>query len=495
LESLITKYFFGKHPDAYRTVTVLLNNYGELISDKCDRNDIKMESLKEEKEAFVTGHAGTSPLELLLVCISAPIGVWMYQSILPSSWNGKITLEALSIVAMTICQTNFLYPWGIGYLFLQLILPSIWSKISKRKRTFPLCCASIPPTIEGTYIPTLAFLSCYRASVFYLTFVAILAVDFHVFPRRFAKTEIHGYGLMDLGAGSFVVAAGLVSRRARTRPIMSSHASSTANIWNSRKFIFHRFLPLMALGTIRLLTLKGLEYQEHVSEYGVHWNFFFTLAILMPIANLIPNRWEIPLVLMTIYQFILSKSDLQDFIESYPRKCLKIDSTVCDLVVANREGILGILGYLSIFLLSELLGNYCIWNANHQRLYRLGIASTVLWVIHQGLVLFGIRSSRRSTNATFCVWTLAHNTTLLFLLDLSCFKNKTPPILNAMNRGGLFIFVVANLLTGLVNLSINTLLISDQSAILIIFLYLCTLGILSLMFDYFMSKILRKKLE
>ena len=31
-------------------------------------------------------------------------------------------------------------------------------------------------------------MTIYRSSLLYLTFVAILAVDFHVFPRRFAKT-------------------------------------------------------------------------------------------------------------------------------------------------------------------------------------------------------------------------------------------------------------------------------------------------------------------
>ena len=38
----------------------------------------------------------------------------------------------------------------------------------------------------------------------YLTFVAILAVDFPIFPRRFVKTEVRGYSVMDLARGGIV---------------------------------------------------------------------------------------------------------------------------------------------------------------------------------------------------------------------------------------------------------------------------------------------------
>jgi phosphatidylinositol glycan class W len=52
-------------------------------------------------------------------------------------------------------------------------------------------------------------LSAYRASLVLVTCAAILGVDFHAFPRRFAKAETFGTGLMDAGVGAFVAAGGL----------------------------------------------------------------------------------------------------------------------------------------------------------------------------------------------------------------------------------------------------------------------------------------------
>mmetsp|Transcript_8874 Transcript_8874/g.16069 ORF Transcript_8874/g.16069 Transcript_8874/m.16069 type:complete len:434 (+) Transcript_8874:56-1357(+) len=411
-------------------------------------------SLKEEKEAFVTGHEGTTVAELLLVCLSAPIGIWLLSKCQTTSDARRAAAEALfALIPMMIVQTNLLYPWGVSILAIEMVF-TIWMQFTQAQKQ------------QAARPHRLVSLTCFRSSVMYLTFVAILAVDFSLFPRRFCKTEVTGYGLMDLGAGSFVVAAGLLPH-------------------NKVQQSWKRILPLVILGMIRCVANKGLDYQEHMSEYGIHWNFFLTLAVVMPLASWFVSSepalslcWKVPLGITLCYQYALSNG-LQEYIETAPRMC-ESAAPLCNLLAANREGILGCIGYHSIYLTSYYIGRICLWNnVNNpqQRQSMLYEAAAVLWLL-EFLLAQAIPVSRRSTNVTFCVWTLAHNTLLLALLETATSSMTCPPIfINAMNRHGLLVFVVANLLTGLVNLTFDTLQASDGTALVILTMYLsCVCG-------------------
>ena len=59
------------------------------------------------------------------------------------------------------------------------------------------------------------FITAMRTYTNLITAIAILAVDFPVFPRRFAKTETYGTGLMDVGVGLFMLAHGITCPEAR----------------------------------------------------------------------------------------------------------------------------------------------------------------------------------------------------------------------------------------------------------------------------------------
>jgi hypothetical protein len=51
----------------------------------------------------------------------------------------------------------------------------------------------------------LPFITLFRGGNLLMTCLSILAVDFHVYPRRFGKTELYGFSLMDTGAGECIL--------------------------------------------------------------------------------------------------------------------------------------------------------------------------------------------------------------------------------------------------------------------------------------------------
>jgi Uncharacterized membrane protein len=424
----------------------------------------------------------------------------------------KVGLESLTILLpMTICQTIFLHPFGNLIMFFELLIAVILHQYRiQNERTYSLNKATKKNirNAEEETTKKLHFLTFYRSTISYLTFIAILAVDFQVFPRKFAKTETYGYGLMDLGAGSFCVSGGFVSWFARR---IEDNGGRFQNV------LVHS-IPLLIMGFLRLFTTKGLEYQEHVSEYGVHWNFFFTLFIVSLLSTYARSVLSIKnpmwwILILLSYQYLLTRRNnvVQEYVENAPRQCkfsdgegeniiLSIQQYFCNLFAANREGILGCIGYLVLHLASEDIARFCLWGCKHRTRtqgIRLGLISAVFWIVHCIFVSWlEIPVSRRSTNATFVVWTIAHNVTILFCICMVFavgtsrqlsnreFHGENPPIFSAVNQHSLLIFILANLMTGLVNLSMDTLNATHAQAISVIFLYLCAVGVVALVLEW-----------
>lgn len=420
----------------------------------------------------------------------------------------------------------------------------------------------------GTLI-TRPFLTNYRGALLVATCLAILAVDFSTFPRRFAKVETWGTSMMDLGVGNFVFSAGIVGARPVIREEQKAALIGTdtvrINFAGRMLGALRHSLPLLVLGIARLLSVKNLDYAEHVTEYGVHWNFFFTLALLPPFVEAVdcclallktyttsptklnsnistsppqpqPPRKSIrydltALLITTTYELILNNTPLLPFILISPR------TPGSSLLSKNREGIFSFFGYLAIFLAGRSTGilvcqfhlppspkrkgvspskiEQITISAERikivlpQLLFRAGVY-TGLYLLATNVYALNLGVSRRLANLPYVLWTVAYNNAQLFLFalvegvgrkftytghassedDEVLRADQVPsPIMRAFNGNGLAVFLVANLLTGLVNLSINTLDMNDAGAMGVLIAYAGVVSLFAVLMDVYGVKV------
>lgn len=369
-------------------------------------------------------------------------------------------------------------------------------------------------------LPVRPFVTHYRGSMLVVTCLAILAVDFPVFPRRFAKVETWGTSLMDIGVGSFVFSAGVVSARGLAKSEQQSGSSRSTFLTRFTQALRHS-IPSLVLGFIRLWSVKGLDYAEHVTEYGVHWNFFFTLGFLPPFVELsdtitrkLVKRYEIlAFLLAVIYEIVLNTTDLLPYILISPRGP--------DLLSKNREGVFSFIGYLSIFLAGRGTGVFVMQyqdpttsadNKPRKKphntktdtdtdmdsatkrerqtvLKKLAVQSaihTTLFILSTSVYAFNLNVSRRLANLPYVLWIVAFNNAQILLFGLveslgpsfsylpsdnPRLQHATSFLLRVYNSNGLAIFLVANLLTGLVNLTVNTLDMPNLAAMAVLLAY------------------------
>ncbi|KAI9853071.1 MAG: Glucosaminyl phosphatidylinositol (GlcN-PI) nositol acylation protein [Thelocarpon superellum] len=498
-------------------------------------------SYKSLKEDFVSNLSGGDIAEINYVTAIAPsaIVLWsalqsrlcFYTPYTPAAFLADFLLNCGGILLATTLYSST--PLLLNVLLLSPALILYWippARPSRMKAKPPQARpsddaedSSKQPSkaTSSAPFPQKAFLTTYRGCMMVVTCVAILAVDFRIFPRRFAKVENWGTSLMDLGVGSFVFSAGLVA----ARPVLKERFSGQAVGLGRRLYrsVKHS-IPLLVLGLVRLYSVKGLDYAEHVTEYGVHWNFFFTLAFLPPFVALfqslfalIPSYALLSVLLGGGYQFVLETTRLKAFILVGPRT---------NLFSQNREGVFSFLGYLAIFLAGQATGMYVlpapptlkhassqsttITSGIRQRFlttYRRNplafklAAWSIVWTVLFELTntpVYGLSLtvSRRLANLPYVLWVTAFNVTQIlafYAVEMIFFPMTTTPtaaaaasdttptqartsqILRAYNRNGLFIFLVANLLTGAVNLSVDTLHRSVLESMSILVAYLLVL--------------------
>ncbi|KAF4592053.1 GPI-anchored wall transfer protein 1 [Ophiocordyceps camponoti-floridani] len=439
-------------------------------------------SYKQRKEAFVSNLSGGSVAEVSVLLWSV---LQTRQALFRSHTTLGLALDyALNVGAILLATTVYA---GSPVLLDLLLLASaalvyalpLSNGRTKKPRIPPSATDGReepgPARLEG--LPVKPFLTTYRGCMMVVTCVAILAVDFRLFPRRFAKVETWGTSLMDMGVGSFVFAGGVVA----ARPVLSERmAGRTTPLLRRLAYSARHSVPLLALGGVRLASVKGLDYAEHVTEYGVHWNFFFTLGFLAPLVavchsalRIVPSYAGLALLVAGTYEVLLDKTALSAYILVAPRT---------DLVSMNREGIFSFLGYLAIFLAGldtgmAVMPRHASGRPPLRSCALRGLAwSGLYWLCTGYSYGFGLSVSRRLANLPYVTWVAAFNSLQLLAFcgidavffphfykavdakaEKEAHRAATSRVLRAYNRNGLAIFLVANLLTGLVNMTVRTL--------------------------------------
>jgi phosphatidylinositol glycan class W len=443
------------------------------------------------------------------------------------------------------------------------------------------------------------FVSAFRGGLMLLTCASILAVDFRAFPRRLAKAENYGQGLMDVGVGAFVFAAGLVlrpaaptgsgrskqptdvnnntprRRSARLAAAEEQQQKTEQNVGRRRRQgeaaapppplparlakCLRASAPVAALGLARLLTTKATQYAEHVGEYGVHWNFFLTVAVVGAVAAALPPQAvatprraaSLSALVLSLHQALLSLTPLGEWVQAEARGP--------GWLSLNKEGVSSLPGYVALLLLGCAAGGAlkgacdeaaeaAVAAKGRRRqgekdseeeeeedeeedhtaaaspLWRLFarsiLANAGLWLLALLLDSGVERISRRACNAAYVLWVSALCVSTL----LACMageaavaagvavgagggngrrrqsrarsgdgggnntnnNNKNAafaPLLCALNRNMLAVFLGANLLTGAVNLLTDTLAASDGRARLTASLYLLVVSAAAALLD------------
>lgn len=165
-----------------------------------------------------------------------------------------------------------------------------------------------------------------------------------------------------------------------------------------------------------------------------------------------------------------------------------------DIISQNKEGFFSIFGYWGMYLIGVQLGNFLFFSnhssatmrSNKWARTRASILSLLFWLLTVVIDSHVERVSRRMCNLAYVTLVLAVNLQVLALFLLSdCLPgSKTTVLEEAYNRNLLATFLVANLLTGLVNLLVDTLFASSVKALSVMIAYAFMLSFIPGLLDF-----------
>lgn len=270
-------------------------------------------------------------------------------------------------------------------------------------------------------------ISMMRTALLVQTTISILLCDFPFWHSRFSKTKYYGISLMDLGVGGFVINFALVSSR-----ISFSKGVSGC-------------LINLCLGLIRLATIKIFNLKVDPTEYGIHWNFYFTMAVLnavvLPLLRYTSHkvRLSIGISILGIHEILVLL--FSELIFTGHRKTF---------IMQNREGMSNLPAYIAISLIVSVVGDKII-NAifEWKTLLVLFFSASSFGIVHLAASQYSV-PSRRLMNLAYSSWILFYYVGFMaftgFVLCFSRFNLRNEFTILFVGRNPLLVFLFSNLL-------------------------------------------------
>eukprot|EP01084_Bolivina_argentea_P007738 14527_1 len=448
------------------------------------------ELYKLAKEKFVSDLNGTHWIEIVSVITLLPLSYLLLNTLshylrisnkIILSSHTQFIIEFIILIIPTIFIHNNNNSTSLIYLLIFIHIAIIFIIItlsySQHIKIFDLNLTALP---HGCYEDKKLFVSFVRTGLMIHTIIAILSVDFTVFPRHYAKCEMYGFSLMDVGVGCFIIALGLISAVKKARHNSTYYKRNVQNFF----IAFRSSMPLFVFGVLRFVLTWIVGYQTHVSEYGVHWNFFFTMFIVTFVSFFMniksENGLKIAMILSILYQIFLCV-----FGSDYVLYAERVN-----IISQNKEGLVSCIGYFICYMVGEYVG-YCVSNDMKTKrnvlmlILKLIVVEFVIILVCYLMNSYVENVSRRLTNVGYILYALGVFlwTMILFLVpSLVLFHRNDSVLLQAVNSNQLFIFLLANMLTGVINLSFSTLFATPFVSYTIIVCYMFVICVVSYIF-------------
>ncbi|KAF4665251.1 hypothetical protein FOZ61_010889 [Perkinsus olseni] len=441
---------------------------------------------------------GTSPGRLLMLFSIFPLCIFARATLVHNPralWadvllvSGPLTAALATPALFEVILVGLIFLCGIGIFTGDLRKPALPFAPMSPKR---------PSVIR--------FLAEYRSLMMFCTCLIIFAVDYQVFPWAFSKTDTFGYSLMDLGVGCVIFSSAVVSRHSsapfKPRRVQRDSLMKRILMLPLQPLIalYHAW-PVVLLGVLRFLSTTTMGYYVPTSEYGVHWNFFLTIAAVQIFASIIPQRLPtnlllaLALLITGLHQYLLTSplSNLEEFVFYAER---------LDFISANKEGIFGVPGFIAIHLFGVVSGRL-LFALNYSK----NKVGDIFLMVAYGVLFFGtyygytfmtdqmgLLPSRRLVNMPFVLATTFGN---LYVMGVVAFidclipaNREIPLFMQGYQNSMLVMFLVGNAVTGVTNYLQQALLVPTLIATIYIHLYS---ALLVLVGDYCGRKNLKLK--